>query len=233
MDGVLPNEHGWQCKPGPVSTGDAGRMLEFTDNLRLGWRERSRVSTVAIALAVSAVAAGAVGCGKTSAGGDAAGAGAMQAMPVQVQVAKSQKIPDSTEYLSILKSRNSSIINPQVEGYITKIFVKSGDRHRPAASLLCMTVEQLNGLQPEPQIISGSGADLRLLRDIGPARTALPPAVVKVEQASNGCDKPHIMRQVSLLRLLDCMDHGQLATEISALALLLENAPTWRTNLQA
>ena len=111
-------------------------MLEFTDNLRSGWRERSRVSTVAIALAVSAVAAGAVGCGKTSAGGDAAGAGAMQAMPVQVQVAKSQKIPDSTEYLSILKSRNSSIINPQVEGYITKIFVKSGDRVRPGEPLL-------------------------------------------------------------------------------------------------
>src|SRR4029077_18389491 len=89
---------------------------------------RVRVGEAAMALAVSAVFAGAGGCGKTSAGGDAAGAGAMQAMPVQVQVAKSQKIPDSTEYLSILKSRNSSIINPQVEGYITKIFVKSGDR---------------------------------------------------------------------------------------------------------
>ncbi len=88
------------------------------------------------ALAVSAVAVGAVGCGKTSAGGDAAGAGAMQAMPVQVQVAKTQKIPDSTEYLSLLKSRNSSIINPQVEGYITKIFVKSGDRVKPGTPLL-------------------------------------------------------------------------------------------------
>jgi RND family efflux transporter MFP subunit len=49
-------------------------------------------------------------------------------MPVQVIVAKSQKIPDTTEYLSILKSRHSATINPQVEGQITKIFVKSGDR---------------------------------------------------------------------------------------------------------
>ena len=89
-----------------------------------------------MALAVSAVFAGAVGCGKTSAGGDAAGAGAMQAMPVQVEVAKSQKIPDSTEYLSLLKSRNSSIINPQVEGQITKIFVTSGDRVKPGQPLL-------------------------------------------------------------------------------------------------
>src|SRR3984957_14691323 len=128
-----------------VPTGDAGRMLESTDILRLKRQERSCVNFVLVALAVSAVtvgavggweAAGAVGCGKTSAGGDAAAAGAMQAMPVQVQVAKSQKIPDSTEYLSLLKSRNSSIINPQVEGYITKIFVKSGDRVNPGEPLL-------------------------------------------------------------------------------------------------
>ncbi len=43
------------------------------------------------------LAALAAGCGKTSAGDPAAGG--MQAMPVQVQVAKSQKIPDATEYL--------------------------------------------------------------------------------------------------------------------------------------
>jgi RND family efflux transporter MFP subunit len=55
---------------------------------------------------------------------------------VQVQIAKSQKIPDSTEYLSLLKSRNSSIINPQVEGQITKIFVASGDRVKPGQPLL-------------------------------------------------------------------------------------------------
>ena len=111
-------------------------MLESAHIFRLGRPERSRVTTAMFALAVSAVAVGAVGCGKTSAGGDAAGAGAMQAMPVQVEVAKTQKIPDSTEYLSLLKSRNSSIINPQVEGYITKIFVKSGDRVKPGTPLL-------------------------------------------------------------------------------------------------
>jgi RND family efflux transporter MFP subunit len=111
-------------------------MLDSAHIFRLGRPERSRVTTAVFALAVSAVAVGVVGCGKTSAGGDAAGGGAMQAMPVQVQVAKTQKIPDSTEYLSLLKSRNSSIINPQVEGYITKIFVKSGDRVKPGTPLL-------------------------------------------------------------------------------------------------
>jgi RND family efflux transporter MFP subunit len=76
----------------------------------------------------------AAGCGKTSAGDPAAGG--MQAMPVQVMVAKSQKIPDTTEYLSILKSRHSATINPQVEGQITKIFVKSGDRVAAGTPLL-------------------------------------------------------------------------------------------------
>jgi RND family efflux transporter MFP subunit len=75
------------------------------------------------------------GCGKTSAGDPAVGGG-NQAMPVQVQVAKSQNIPETTEYLSILKSRHSATINPQVEGQITKIFVKSGDRVKAGAPLL-------------------------------------------------------------------------------------------------
>jgi RND family efflux transporter MFP subunit len=90
-----------------------------------------------------------LGCGKTSAGGDNAGAGAMQAMPVQVQVAKSQKIPDETEYLSLLKSRHSSIINPQVEGQITKILVKSGDRVKTGQTLV-----QIDPLKQEATVSS-------------------------------------------------------------------------------
>ena len=79
------------------------------------------------ALALMGALALAAGCGKTSAGDPAAG-GAPQAMPVQVKVALEQSIPDTTEYLSVLKSRHSATINPHVEGYITKIYVKSGDR---------------------------------------------------------------------------------------------------------
>ncbi|HTC66045.1 MAG TPA: efflux RND transporter periplasmic adaptor subunit [Candidatus Acidoferrum sp.] len=61
---------------------------------------------------------------------------AMQAMPVQVHVVQAQKISDSSEYLSILKSRHSAVINPQVEGQITKIFVKSGDRVKAGTPIL-------------------------------------------------------------------------------------------------
>jgi len=79
------------------------------------------------ALLLCGVLALAAGCGKTSAG-DPRAAGGPQAMPVQVLVAQQQNVPDVTEYLSVLKSRHSANINPQVEGYITKIFATSGER---------------------------------------------------------------------------------------------------------
>lgn len=69
--------------------------------------------------------------------GPAAPAGpAMQAMPVQVHIVQAQKIFDSSEYLAILKSRHSATINPQVEGQITRIFVKSGDRVKAGTPIL-------------------------------------------------------------------------------------------------
>lgn len=85
--------------------------------------------------ALLAMSFGAAGCGqKTSAGGP--GSGGPMAMPVQVEVAKSVRIADTTEYLSVLKSRQSAVINPQVEGQITKIFVKSGDEVNAGTPLL-------------------------------------------------------------------------------------------------
>ena len=87
------------------------------------------------ALLLSGALALAAGCGKTSAG-DPKAAGGPQAMPVHVLVAQSQNVPDVTEYLSVLKSRHSANINPQVEGYITKIFVTSGERVTAGTPLL-------------------------------------------------------------------------------------------------
>src|SRR5499427_8289276 len=86
------------------------------------------------------------GCGKSSAN---APGGGPAAMPVQVQVATSAKIPDTTEYLSILKSRHSAAINPLVEGQITKIFVKSGDHMTEGTPLL-----QIDPLKQEATVSS-------------------------------------------------------------------------------
>ena len=74
------------------------------------------------------------GCGGKSSGNPQAGA--PQAMPVQVIVAQAQKIPSTTEYLATVKSRHSATINPQVEGQIIKIFVKSGDHVKAGTPLL-------------------------------------------------------------------------------------------------
>jgi RND family efflux transporter MFP subunit len=89
----------------------------------------------------------AAGCNqKTAADAPAGGA---PAVPVQVQIAKAVKIPETTEYLSILKSRHSAAINPQVEGQITKIFVKSGDRAKAGTPLL-----QIDPLKQESSVYS-------------------------------------------------------------------------------
>jgi len=64
----------------------------------------------------------------TSCGSDkSAKAAAPQAMPVKVHTAALQKVDDTTEYVATLKSRDSAVVSPQVEGIITQIFVHSGD----------------------------------------------------------------------------------------------------------
>lgn len=104
------------------------------------------------ALVFIALGAGLFACGcQKSAAGDAHAAAA--AVPVQVQIAPAVKIADTTEYLSILKSRHSTAINPQVEGYITKIFVKSGDRVSAGTQLL-----QIDPLKQEATVNSQEAA---------------------------------------------------------------------------
>src|ERR1700722_2300838 len=121
--------------------------------------KKRRISAAVLLAATSLLA---IGCGeKTSAGGP--GAGGPPAMPVQVQVAQSVRIPDTTEYLSVLKSRQSAVINPQVEGQITKIFVKSGDQVNAGTPLL-----QLDPLKKEATVnsqaatLASQEANLRL-----------------------------------------------------------------------
>src|SRR5512146_1173458 len=63
----------------------------------------------------------------------------MQAPPpaqVKVMPAELSTVQDSIEYVATIKSRNSATIQPQVEGQITKIFVRSGESVREGARLL-------------------------------------------------------------------------------------------------
>jgi RND family efflux transporter MFP subunit len=87
------------------------------------------------------------------------------AMPVQVVVAQSVRIPETTEYLSVLKSRQSAVINPQVEGQITKIYVKSGDEVNAGTPLLQIDpLKQEATLSSQQATLAAQEANLRLAR---------------------------------------------------------------------
>jgi RND family efflux transporter MFP subunit len=49
-------------------------------------------------------------------------------MPVKVLEAKAVPMNDTSEYVATLKSRDSAVIMPQVEGQVTQILVHSGER---------------------------------------------------------------------------------------------------------
>ena len=66
----------------------------------------------------------------------AANAAGPQAMPVKVKTAALEKVDDTTEYVATLKSRDSAVVSPQVEGIITQIFVRSGERVADGARLM-------------------------------------------------------------------------------------------------
>jgi len=65
----------------------------------------------------------------------AAGLPAMPPTPVALAPAKTTAIEDTTEYVATLKSLRSTAVQPQIEGQVTQVFVKSGDRIRDGASL--------------------------------------------------------------------------------------------------
>ncbi|HKI10590.1 MAG TPA: efflux RND transporter periplasmic adaptor subunit [Candidatus Acidoferrum sp.] len=109
----------------------------------------SGVNTLPVMLLACALLSG---CGQKSTAGDAAG-GAPQAMPVQVLALVPERIADTTEYLAILKSRHSAVINPQVEGHVTNIDVKSGDRVKTGDALL-----QIDPMKQEATVSSQDAA---------------------------------------------------------------------------
>jgi len=55
---------------------------------------------------------------------------------VKLAVAHSSPIEDTTEYVATLKSLRSTNVQPQIDGQITQILVKSGDRVRLGAPLV-------------------------------------------------------------------------------------------------
>src|SRR5262249_8015423 len=82
-----------------------------------------RAAALVVIAAVLAVGAG---CSRNQ----ATAQGGMAFPPAAVKLATVQptEIQDTSEYVATLKSLHSTSIQPQIDGQITKIFVKSGDR---------------------------------------------------------------------------------------------------------
>jgi RND family efflux transporter MFP subunit len=57
-------------------------------------------------------------------------------MPVKVLEARAVPVDDASEYVATVKSRDSAVIMPQVEGQVTQIFVHSGERVAAGAALI-------------------------------------------------------------------------------------------------
>jgi RND family efflux transporter MFP subunit len=74
-----------------------------------------------------------IGC--TGGGTQQAHANASPGMPVQVEVTHATTVNDASDYVATLKSRDSAVIMPQVEGQVVGISVHSGDSV-PAGSAL-------------------------------------------------------------------------------------------------
>jgi RND family efflux transporter MFP subunit len=92
-----------------------GQSASFLDTGRL-----MQAAVVCLTLAGMSCSGG--GQGQNQPGG-----GAPPGIPVKVEIAQAAPVSDTTEYVATLKSRESAVIMPEVEGTITEIYVHSGN----------------------------------------------------------------------------------------------------------
>jgi RND family efflux transporter MFP subunit len=92
-----------------------------------------------------------VSCGGGGETGSAAGAAGdgMPAMPVEIVTLEAKPIEQVTEFVGTVKSRRSTDIQPQVEGFITRIMAKPGQRVSAGAVLM-----EIDSRVPQAQVAS-------------------------------------------------------------------------------
>jgi RND family efflux transporter MFP subunit len=78
----------------------------------------------------------AIGLAAAACGGRTAARGAPPATPVEVVTLAERPVEQTTEFVGTVKSRRSTTVQPQVEGFITRILVRSGDRVAPGTALM-------------------------------------------------------------------------------------------------
>ena len=91
-------------------------------------------------LALSAACGG--GAGAAPGAGGAPGRGGGPAVGVGIVTLQPKPIEDGSEFIATVRSLHSTTINPQVEGIVTKIFVRSGDNVTAGAPLVQIDPER-------------------------------------------------------------------------------------------
>ncbi len=154
-------------------------------HLSLSHRAFARVPGRSLVVLLAALAAA---CG----GGKPAGPpGGAPAMPVEVVTLVERPVEQSTEFVGTVKSRRSTTVQPQVEGFVTRILVRSGDRVRPGTALMMIDAgmqqaavasleSQRASRQADLQYAQQQAARMKTLHDAGAASTA------EMEQAQTG-----------------------------------------------
>ena len=118
-----------------------------------------RVGAAALLLSVTVA-----GCGNDQAAGGAAAA-APPPTAVKVVTLEQKPVEQASEFIATIRSLRSSTVQPEVDGLITRIFVKSGDHVRAGAPLV-----QINAAKQQATVKSteanraGTEADVQYWR---------------------------------------------------------------------
>jgi RND family efflux transporter MFP subunit len=94
-------------------------------------------------------AAGSAACG----GQPSAGPQGPPPTPVKVAVIQPAPVADASEFVAAVKSLTSTTIHPQVDGHVTRIYVKSGDRVKTGTPLL-----QIDPARQQASVLSQDAA---------------------------------------------------------------------------
>ena len=104
------------------------------------WAPSIVVSSKATAVVVAVVALVSAACGRG--GGPAQGAAAPPPTAVKTSTLTETPIEDASEFIATLRSLRSTTVQPEVEGIVTRIFVKAGDRVSVGTPLVQINAER-------------------------------------------------------------------------------------------
>jgi len=111
------------------------------------------------------VLAGAAACGGTGPAAQGPGAGGPPPAGVKIVTLEQKPIEQASEFIATVQSRRSSTIQPEVDGVVTRILVKSGDRVRLGTPLVQINADkQQASVRSTEANLAGTQADAQYWR---------------------------------------------------------------------